>query len=96
MLASRAPELWGLGRPRRRARFRLMHARRLCMLLTLPLAGCVSVPFDPEGRLPVAGLETARYVSQYCALDAQGRNGQSEALRRALWPNAQVIILCDR
>jgi len=51
---------------------------------------------DPMGGLPEEGIDAAHYVSQYCALDERGRNGQSEAMRRALWPRAQLIILCDR
>lgn len=72
-----------------------MNRRSFLILQMLPLAGCASLPAEP-GKLPDEGLQTARYVTQYCALDEQGRNGQSEALRRALWPRAQFIILCDR
>jgi hypothetical protein len=63
--------------------------------LALLLAGCAAIPDTSDGKLPEEGAQAARYVAQYCALDEQGRNGQSEALRRALWPRAQFIILCD-
>jgi len=73
---------------------RMIRIAPLVALLLL-IAGCAAMPDVSDGKLPEEGAQAARFVARYCALDEQGRNGQSEALRRALWPRAQFIILCD-
>ena len=73
-----------------------MSKMTVLVALCVTLAACAATPIDATGKLPAEGLEAARYVEHFCALDEQGRNGQQEALRRALWPSAQLIILCDR
>lgn len=59
------------------------------------LCGCGSLPLDASGSLPAGGIAAADYVREYCGRNERERTALTEGMRRALWPDAQVIIVCD-